>query len=333
MKLNFYLVLIIYQFIVGTSEIIKNVGDDLIFKNENQLIDHQENCYGWAKRGECIKNPNYMLKFCSKSCNQFKSVTLSSPIIDNQEINSLDFSVEIETSNDNDSNITESFVNNQEKLEESQKLEEYHNIYSDKLFKLIKVKEYKYPIPVEIKPSERNEEVPRSVYDIVEMDGNYNKFSLKLFRSNVVIVINVSCYNKKIEYVQKLLKELVTPENFLLGLVILLVPSDEFNETCPGDELAILNCLTKKLYFNINPIIPQELYNRVSNCNLNMCQNNNINFNDSTCDNSNIISIHDNNSSLFGGVYLLAKGEVNGAYTRALYKYLKFKTKTKKIKK
>lgn len=31
--------------------------------------DNNNECYNWAIKGECIKNPNYMLKNCKKSCN------------------------------------------------------------------------------------------------------------------------------------------------------------------------------------------------------------------------------------------------------------------------
>ena len=30
--------------------------------------DEHANCAGWAKQGECIKNPGYMLSSCRKSC-------------------------------------------------------------------------------------------------------------------------------------------------------------------------------------------------------------------------------------------------------------------------
>ena len=30
--------------------------------------DSNENCPDWSKKGECEKNPNYMLTYCRKSC-------------------------------------------------------------------------------------------------------------------------------------------------------------------------------------------------------------------------------------------------------------------------
>ena len=31
-------------------------------------IDERKECVEWAKKGECSKNPDYMLKDCCKSC-------------------------------------------------------------------------------------------------------------------------------------------------------------------------------------------------------------------------------------------------------------------------
>merc|ERR1711988_1797277 len=35
------------------------------------LVDNHNSCGGWAKAGECSKNPAYMLATCAKSCNAF----------------------------------------------------------------------------------------------------------------------------------------------------------------------------------------------------------------------------------------------------------------------
>jgi len=35
------------------------------------LVDNHNSCGGWAKAGECSKNPAYMLVTCAKSCNNF----------------------------------------------------------------------------------------------------------------------------------------------------------------------------------------------------------------------------------------------------------------------
>merc|ERR1711959_664774 len=35
------------------------------------LVDNHNSCGGWAKAGECSKNPAYMLVTCAKSCNAF----------------------------------------------------------------------------------------------------------------------------------------------------------------------------------------------------------------------------------------------------------------------
>jgi len=35
------------------------------------LVDNHNSCGGWAKTGECSKNPAYMLVTCAKSCNNF----------------------------------------------------------------------------------------------------------------------------------------------------------------------------------------------------------------------------------------------------------------------
>jgi len=46
--------------------------DSLSASNTSQeaesCTDHHENCSGWANRGECEKNPKYMLANCKKSC-------------------------------------------------------------------------------------------------------------------------------------------------------------------------------------------------------------------------------------------------------------------------
>jgi len=38
-----------------------------IYANTN-FADDNPNCLGWAKQGECQKNPDYMLKFCKRHC-------------------------------------------------------------------------------------------------------------------------------------------------------------------------------------------------------------------------------------------------------------------------
>lgn len=35
-----------------------------------QCMDNHQLCGYWSKRGECSKNPNWMLVNCQKSCNQ-----------------------------------------------------------------------------------------------------------------------------------------------------------------------------------------------------------------------------------------------------------------------
>jgi len=40
------------------------------------LEDFDENCHGWADRGECEINPDYMLNFCNKSCESFLDIAL-----------------------------------------------------------------------------------------------------------------------------------------------------------------------------------------------------------------------------------------------------------------
>lgn len=39
------------------------------FGNDSVLRDNHRNCPDWAKRGECKRNPGYMLVNCKKSCN------------------------------------------------------------------------------------------------------------------------------------------------------------------------------------------------------------------------------------------------------------------------
>lgn len=41
-----------------------------------EVIDQNENCAYWASLGECTKNPNYMLQFCTKSCNDHKNLQI-----------------------------------------------------------------------------------------------------------------------------------------------------------------------------------------------------------------------------------------------------------------
>jgi hypothetical protein len=36
--------------------------------NTTTCVDTNQNCAAWASRGECQKNPGYMLKNCCKSC-------------------------------------------------------------------------------------------------------------------------------------------------------------------------------------------------------------------------------------------------------------------------
>ena len=36
----------------------------------SRCVDYNQRCYLWAGRGECSKNPNYMLQMCAKSCGQ-----------------------------------------------------------------------------------------------------------------------------------------------------------------------------------------------------------------------------------------------------------------------
>ena len=38
-----------------------------LFLVKAALVDEHENCELWANAGECEKNPNYMLKHCSKA--------------------------------------------------------------------------------------------------------------------------------------------------------------------------------------------------------------------------------------------------------------------------
>jgi glutathione peroxidase len=68
------------------------------FAIANEAVDSNENCEFWASVGECSKNPNYMLKFCTKSCNasksqQLKNVPKSFYAIEEKDIhgNLLDF--------------------------------------------------------------------------------------------------------------------------------------------------------------------------------------------------------------------------------------------------
>ncbi|XP_076088887.1 uncharacterized protein LOC143059293 [Mytilus galloprovincialis] len=35
--------------------------------------DSNNKCASWARRGECRRNPAYMLNYCKKSCNQCAS--------------------------------------------------------------------------------------------------------------------------------------------------------------------------------------------------------------------------------------------------------------------
>lgn len=37
---------------------------------KTDCIDRNSRCAEWADRGECQKNPNYMLVWCRKSCRQ-----------------------------------------------------------------------------------------------------------------------------------------------------------------------------------------------------------------------------------------------------------------------
>ena len=43
--------------------------DDDDDDDDDDCVDVHENCSFWADRGECEKNPGYMLKSCQKSCN------------------------------------------------------------------------------------------------------------------------------------------------------------------------------------------------------------------------------------------------------------------------
>jgi len=49
------------------------------------LEDFDENCHGWADRGECEINPDYMLKFCNKSCESFLDIALDYQMQNDEE--------------------------------------------------------------------------------------------------------------------------------------------------------------------------------------------------------------------------------------------------------
>merc|ERR1719207_383185 len=49
------------------------------------LVDKNASCGGWAKAGECSKNPAYMLVTCSKSCNDATSEIMQVPGITKPE--------------------------------------------------------------------------------------------------------------------------------------------------------------------------------------------------------------------------------------------------------
>jgi hypothetical protein len=41
-------------------------------------VDQNSNCSYWANSGECEKNPNYMLNYCTDSCNSVKKMSIVS---------------------------------------------------------------------------------------------------------------------------------------------------------------------------------------------------------------------------------------------------------------
>ncbi|GFR04685.1 zinc metalloproteinase nas-13 [Trichonephila clavata] len=48
----------------------ENIQQEMCSDSDNQ-------CRGWAERGECKKNPKWMLSNCKKSCNQCRSIFVS----------------------------------------------------------------------------------------------------------------------------------------------------------------------------------------------------------------------------------------------------------------
>lgn len=47
-----------------------DLGLESSYVDNNNVVceDIHDGCFGWAKKGECESNPNYMLKYCRKSC-------------------------------------------------------------------------------------------------------------------------------------------------------------------------------------------------------------------------------------------------------------------------
>ena len=44
----------------------------LLVRADDTLVDLHDDCTDWATRGECAKNPRYMLQYCARSCSEYK---------------------------------------------------------------------------------------------------------------------------------------------------------------------------------------------------------------------------------------------------------------------
>ena len=54
---------------------------------QGDLVDENDNCHVWAETGECDNNPDYMLKYCAKSCSAYvESKTKYSSFYDIKEV-------------------------------------------------------------------------------------------------------------------------------------------------------------------------------------------------------------------------------------------------------
>mgnify|MGYP000900611236 FL=1 len=51
-----------------TEDIHKMLNEKGFDKKESKYSDDGENCFHWARMGECVNNPEYMSENCKYSC-------------------------------------------------------------------------------------------------------------------------------------------------------------------------------------------------------------------------------------------------------------------------
>ena len=81
--------------LVTSVKVSKRRSTAVIFFNYTKsflasCVDGNKSCPSWAQKGECSKNPGYMLVNCKKSCNQCSSGTSHMNIIQTTNTNPLE---------------------------------------------------------------------------------------------------------------------------------------------------------------------------------------------------------------------------------------------------